>query len=123
MPEKVEIDAVVRDDHAFGAQAKPLFEAGFAGEQDAPARTEHAVPRHTFTGSQCPDDLAGGTGMAAGGGDIAVSRDLALWDAADCAEDVVEHLASSLSMYRDPDPKTWPADQSIAKHPLVRQVG
>ena len=25
-------------------------------------------------------------------------------------------------MYRDLDPKTWPADQSIAKHPLVREL-
>src|ERR1039458_1105140 len=27
-----------------------------------------------------------------------------------------------LLMYRDLDPKTWPKDQSIAKHPLVRQL-
>jgi ATP-dependent exoDNAse (exonuclease V) alpha subunit len=25
-------------------------------------------------------------------------------------------------MYRDLDPKTWPAGQSIAKHPLVREL-
>jgi hypothetical protein len=25
-------------------------------------------------------------------------------------------------MYRDLDPKTWPADQSIARHPLVREL-
>ena len=27
-----------------------------------------------------------------------------------------------LLMYRDLDPKTWPAGQSIAKHPLVREL-
>jgi very-short-patch-repair endonuclease len=27
-----------------------------------------------------------------------------------------------LLMYRDLDPKTWPADQSIAQHPLVREL-
>jgi hypothetical protein len=25
-------------------------------------------------------------------------------------------------MYRDLDPRTWPADQSIAKHALVREL-
>jgi len=96
-----EIDAVVRDDDAFGAQAEALFEAGFSGEENAAAGAEYAMPWNAFTCAESPDDLAGGAGVTAGFGDFAVGGYFSFGDAPYCAEDVVEHAGGHVLILID----------------------
>ena len=92
MTEAGEVDPIAIDRDAFGAKAKALLEAVFAGEENFSPGAEHAMPGDVFSpGPQRPDDLASRAGISGGRGDIPVGRDFAARDTADLVEDALEH--------------------------------
>lgn len=88
------IDAEAVELDAFGLEAHALFEAGFAREQNFAVGADDAVPWESAGGGvESPGDLARGTGISGGVGDVSVGGDFSAWDAADLREDVGEHGA------------------------------
>ncbi len=76
---------------AFVFEAKALFEAVLAGQGDAPAGGNDAVPRETLRAVQGPSGLAGGSGETGGFRNLAVGGDAAFGDARDDGPHAGEH--------------------------------
>ena len=84
-------DTASAEGDTFGFQAEALFEAGLAGESDASAGGDHAVPGKSIRLAQGPDDLAGGAGESSGARDRAVGGNFASRDLQDRGADLGEH--------------------------------
>ncbi len=77
-----QVHAAAAEADALMLQAQPLLPAGFAGQGDAPAGGNDAVPGQSAAGPQRPGHLPGGSGPAGPGGDLAVRGDAAGGNAA-----------------------------------------
>lgn len=91
------VDAKANKFHPLGLKAEALFESMFAGQENLPARADHALPWHASPAAvESPSHLAGVAGKSSGVGDVAIRGNFSAWDAADLGEEKAEEIPVGL---------------------------